>query len=139
VIRIEEAVEIEAPADRAFAVVAQIGNYPTWLPGVLRAEMISDGGFRLVSGGPGGIEITALGRVVAMDPPRSLKVSAASPLFELVASCAIDSLGPNRCRVVVCAELEPLGLATLAAGIIASEMRAAAPVALARLRTAVGT
>jgi ribosome-associated toxin RatA of RatAB toxin-antitoxin module len=138
-IRIEEAVELEVPADRAFAVVSNVADYPTWLPGVVRAEMLSDGGFHLVSTGPGGIEISALGRVVAMYPPHSLRVSAASAFFELAASCAIDSLGPNHCRVVVCAEVQPLGLATLAAGRVASELRAAAPDALARLRAAVGT
>lgn len=136
-IRIEEAVELEAPADRAFAVVTHVGDYPTWLPGVVRAETLSDGSFRLVSAGPGGIEISALGRVVAIDPPRSLKVSAASALFELAASCAIEALGPDRCRVVVSAEVQPRGLAVLAAGRIASELRAAAPDALARLRAAV--
>jgi ribosome-associated toxin RatA of RatAB toxin-antitoxin module len=138
-IRIEEAVELEAPADRAFAVVSNVADYPTWLPGVVRAEALPDEGFRLASTGPGGIEISALGRVVSMDPPRSLTVSAASPFFELAASCAIEALGPDRCRVVVSAEVQPLGLAAFAAGIIASELVVAAPVALARLRTAVET
>jgi carbon monoxide dehydrogenase subunit G len=160
-IRIEDGIEIDAPAERAFAVVTRIEEFPDWLPGVQRAELVgvpaaaggpldpeSAGGgepaslrvgteFHLVSSGPGGIVVTALGTVEAIDPPRAISISAASGLFSLAATCAVAALGPDRSRVTVTAELQPRGLATFAAGRIEQELRAAAPDALARLRAAV--
>jgi len=153
VIRIEEAIEVEAPAERAFAVVTRVEEFPDWLPGVLRAERVGAGGgdagdddaagppgpgtsFHLVSAGPGGIQVSALGRVDKIDPPRSIAISASSGLFRLAASCTVEALGTERSRVTVAAELEPLGLARFAAGRIEEELRAAAPDALARLRAA---
>lgn len=148
-IRIEETTEIGAPAERAFAVATRVEEFPDWLPGVVRAERAASGGdaapadapepgttFTLVSSGPGGIEIAALGRIEAIDPPRSIAISAASGLFRLAATCTIESLGPERSRVAVTAEIEPLGLARFAAGRIEQELRAAAPDALGRLRAA---
>jgi hypothetical protein len=93
--------------------------------------------FQLVSSGPGGITVTALGRVEAIDPPRSITISATSGLFALTATCTVEALGPERSRVAVVAELQPRGLATFAAGRIEQELRAAAPDALERLRAAV--
>jgi carbon monoxide dehydrogenase subunit G len=154
VIRIEETIEVEAPAERAFAVVTRVEEFPDWLPGVLRAERVGafgDGNagddaaagppapgttFHLVSSGPGGIQVSALGRVEKIDPPRSIAISASSGLFRLAASCTVEALGTERSRVTVAAELEPLGLARFAAGRIEEELRAAAPDALARLRAA---
>jgi carbon monoxide dehydrogenase subunit G len=147
-IRIEESVEVAAPAERAFATVTRIEGYPAWLPGVVRAE--ADGpagpeefgtsagaGFRLVSTGPGGIAIVSRGRVEAVDPPRSISIVAASGYFGLAATCTIVPLDAERSRIEVRAELEPRGLATMAAGQIERELRAAVPDALRRLREAV--
>lgn len=159
-IRIEDGIEVAAPADRAFAVVTRFEEFPDWLPGVQRAERVGPPGadgpgaegpgggqpdtppavgtaFQLVSAGPGGIVVTALGRVEAIDPPRSITISAASGLFELAATCTVVPLEPDRSRVTVAAELEPLGLAKLAAGRIEQELRAGVPDALTRLRAAV--
>lgn len=159
-IRIEDGIEVTAPDERAFAVVTRFEEFPDWLPGVQRAERVgppaaggpgADGpgaggldrppvvgtAFHLVSSGPGGIVVTALGRVEAIDPPRSITISAASGLFELAATCTVEPLGPDRSRVTVAAGLEPLGLAKFAAGRIEQELRAGVPDALARLRAAV--
>ncbi len=157
-IRIEDGIEVAAPAERAFAVVSRFEEFPDWLPGVQRAERVAPPGaahaadgepdgpagpppvgtqFQLVSSGPGGMVVTALGRVEAIDPPRSIAISAASGLFELAATCTIEALGPERSRVEVRAELQPRGLAVFAAGRIEQELRTAAPDALARLRAAV--
>jgi carbon monoxide dehydrogenase subunit G len=160
-IRIEDGIEVAAPAERAFAVVTRFEEFPDWLPGVQRAERVGPPGadgpgaddgpeagepdtppavgtaFQLVSSGPGGIVVTALGRVAAIDPPRSITISAESGLFELAATCTVEPLGPDRSRVTVAAELEPRGLAKFAAGRIEQELRAGVPDALARLRAAV--
>jgi carbon monoxide dehydrogenase subunit G len=157
-IRIEDAVEVEAAADAAFAFVTRIEDYPAWLPGLLRAEPAdpqrahpqpahpqpADGsapavgaGFRLVSAGPGGIEIVSNGKVEAVDPPRSIAISAASGFFGLTATCEVTSLGPGRSRIAVRAAIEPRGLATFAAGRIEQELRASVPDTLRRLREAV--
>ncbi|MCU0477269.1 MAG: SRPBCC family protein [Chloroflexi bacterium] len=147
-IRIDDAVEVAAAAEDAFAFVTRIDDYPAWLPGVLRAEPI-DGtaaadaappvgaGFRLVSAGPGGVEIVSAGRVEAVDPPRSISISATSGFFALTASCEVTALGEGRSRIAVRAAVQPRGLATLAAGRIEQELRAAVPDTLRRLREAV--
>ncbi len=162
-IRIEDTVEVAATAEDAFAFVTRIDGYPAWLPGVLRAEA-TDGpaagvpgvaasrvgvpeagagapamgaGFRLVSAGPGGMEIVSAGRVEAVDPPRSIAISATSGFFELTASCEVTALDGARSRIAVRATIAPRGLATLAAGRIEKELRASVPDTLRRLREAV--
>lgn len=158
-IRIEDAVEVAVPAEDAYAFVTRIRDYPAWLPGVLRAEPTAStaptspeagapaptdaaspapgASFRLVSAGPGGVEIVSTGRVEAVDPPRSIAISATSSFFALTASCEVTSLGPARARIAVRAGVEPQGLAKLAAGRIEQELRAAVPDTLRRLREAV--
>ena len=148
VIRIDDAVEVAAAAEDAFAFVTRIHDYPAWLPGVLRAEPLDataetdagpsvGAGFRLVSAGPGGVEIVSAGRVEAVDPPRSISISATSGFFALKASCEVTALGDGRSRIAVRAAVQPRGLATLAAGRIEQELRAAVPDTLRRLREAV--
>jgi carbon monoxide dehydrogenase subunit G len=148
-IRIDEAIELDATAERAFEVVTRIEGYPAWLPGVVRATSLGGGedgptggtgprvgeSFRLVSAGPGGIAVEATGRVEAVDPPRSITISAASSFFALRATCLVEALDGGRARVAVTAEIQPRGLAMFAAGRIEQELRAAAPLALARLET----
>ena len=147
-IRIDDAVEVEATTAEAFAFVTRIEGYPAWLPGVIRAEpvdaAIADAAtlrvgseFRLVSSGPGGVEIVSLGRVEALDPPRSITIEAASGFFGLTATCTVEPLDATRSRVAVGASVEPRGLARLAAGRIEQELRAAVPDTLRRLREAV--
>jgi carbon monoxide dehydrogenase subunit G len=147
-IRIDDAVEVAAAAEDAFAFVIRIHDYPTWLPGVLRAEAVDGSaaadaappvgaGFRLVSAGPGGMEIVSAGRVEAVDAPRSIAISATSGFFALTASCEVAPLDAARSRIAVRAAVEPRGLATLAAGRIEQELRASVPDTLRRLREAV--
>lgn len=136
-IRIEEAVEVDAAAEAAFAFVSRIEDYPAWLPGVVRAEPTADGGIRLALAGPGGIVVDALGRITASDPPRSISIEATSSLFRIAATCTVEPLGAARSRIGVEARVEPRGLATFAAGSIERELRAAVPDTLRRLREAV--
>jgi carbon monoxide dehydrogenase subunit G len=147
-IRIEDEVEVGATAENAFAFVTRVEAYPAWLPGVRLAEPLDpeagDGGaprtgsrFRLVSEGPGGIRITSEGRVTDLVPPRSITVMATSGYFALTATCEVTPIGPDRSRIAVRAEVEPRGLAVLAAGRIEQELRAGVPDALRRLRVAV--
>jgi carbon monoxide dehydrogenase subunit G len=145
-IRIEASTAVAAAPERAFAFVTRIEDYPVWLPGVLVAEPLApvvagDGPapgtrFRLVSEGPGGTRIESKGEVRAVDPPRSVSIAATSGFFALTATCAIDPLEAGGSRIGVRAEIEPRGLATLAAGRIEQELRAAVPDTLARLREA---
>jgi hypothetical protein len=93
-------------------------------------------GFRLVSAGPGGMEIVSNGRVEAVDPPRSIAISATSGFFGLTASCEVTPLEATRARIAVRAGIEPRGFATLAAGRIEKELRASVPDTLRRLREA---
>jgi carbon monoxide dehydrogenase subunit G len=137
VIRIDEAVEVDAAAEAAFAFVSRVEDYPTWLPGIAGAEPTDDGGIRLSFVGPGGIGVEALGRVTASDPPRSLSIEATSGIFRITATCAVEPLDEARSRIRVRAEVEPRGLATLAAGRIEQDLRAAIPDTLRRLREAV--
>jgi len=137
VIRIEEAVEVDAAAGTAYAFVSRVEDYPAWLPGVVRAEPTADGGIRLALAGPGGIAVEALGRITASDPPRSISIEASSGLFRITATCTVAPLGETGSRIGVRAEVEPRGLATLAAGRIEQELRAAVPDTLRRLREAV--
>jgi carbon monoxide dehydrogenase subunit G len=139
VIRIDEAVEVDAAAEAAFAFVSRVEDYPAWLPGIAGAEPTGDGGIRLSLVGPGGIGVEALGRITASDPPRSLSIGASSGLFRIAATCTVEPLGETRARIGVRAEVEPRGLATLAAGRIEQELRAAIPDTLLRLRAAVET
>ncbi len=147
-IRIEDSVEVAVAAEDAFAFVTRIEDYPIWLPGVLRAEPadatapaggvpVPGAGFRLVSSGPGGVQIVSAGRVEAVDPPRSIAISAVSGFFALTAECEVSPLGTSRSRIAVRAGIEPRGLATMAAGRIEQELRAAVPDTLRRLREAV--
>jgi carbon monoxide dehydrogenase subunit G len=136
-IRIDEAVEVHAAPEAAFAFVSRIEDYPAWLPGVVRAEPTADGGIRLALAGPGGIAVEALGRITETDPPRSISIEATSGLFRIAATCTVEPLGETRSRIGVRAEVEPRGLATLAAGRIEQELRAAVPDTLHRLREAV--
>ncbi len=147
-IRIEDAVEVGTTAESAFSFVTRVRDYPAWLPGVRLAEPLdpeaSDGGaprtgsrFRLVSEGPGGIRITSEGQVAAVDAPRSITVTATSGYFALRATCEVTPVGVDRCRIAVHAEVEPRGLAVLAAGRIERELRAGVPETLRRLREAV--
>lgn len=136
-IRIEEAVEVDAAAEVAFAFVSRVEDYPAWLPGVTRAEPTADGGIRLSLVGPGGIGVEALGHVTASDPPRSLSIEATSGLFRIAATCTVEPADDARSRIGVRAEVEPLGLAKLAAGRIEHDLRAAIPDTLRRLREAV--
>jgi carbon monoxide dehydrogenase subunit G len=144
-IRIEDAVEVTATAEDAFDFVTRIEDYPAWLPGLLRAEPADPqpadasapaigAGFRLVSAGPGGIEIVSNGKVEAVDPPRLIAISASSGFFGLTATCEVTPLGPGRSRIAVHAAIEPRGLATFAAGRIEQELRASVPDTLRRLR-----
>ncbi len=136
-IHIEEAVEVEATAVDAFAFVTRVEAYPAWLPGVARAEPAADGAVRLALVGPGGIGMEALGTITSIDPPRSISITASSGLFRIEATCTVEPLGATRSRIGVRAEVEPRGLATLAAGRIERELRAAVPDTLRRLREAV--
>jgi carbon monoxide dehydrogenase subunit G len=136
-IQIEEAVEAEVAAEVAFAFVSRIEDYPAWLPGVVRAAPTPDGGIRLALAGPGGIAVDALGRITAADPPRSISIEATSGLFRIAATCTVEPLGAARSRIRVKANVEPRGLAALAAGSIERELRAAVPDTLRRLREAV--
>ena len=136
-IRIEEAVEVDVAADAAFAFVSRIEDYPAWLPGVIRAEPMTDGGIRLALAGPGGINVEALGRVTESDPPRLISIEATSGLFLITATCTVEPLGDARSRIGVQADVEPRGLATLAAGRIERDLRAGVPDTLGRLREAV--
>ena len=147
-IRIEDAVEVGATQAAAFAFVTRIEDYPAWLPGVLRAEPLDPAGadtatigpgsrFRLVSSGPGGVEIVSLGKVEALDPPNSITIDASSGFFRLTATCAVEPLDASRSRIAVRASVEPRGIATFAAGRIEQELRAAVPDTLRRLREAV--
>jgi carbon monoxide dehydrogenase subunit G len=137
VIRLREHVEVDATPEEAFAFVARVEDYPAWLPGVVRAEPTGDGGIRLSLVGPGGIGVEALGRVTASDPPHSISIEATSSLFRIAATCTVEPLGVARARIGVEADVEPRGLATLAAGSIEKELRAAIPDTLERLRTSV--
>lgn len=136
-IRIDEKVEVDATAEAVFAFISRIAGYPAWLPGVVRAEPGADGGIRLALAGPGGMAVEALGRITASDPPRSIAITAASSLFQIAATCTVEPLGEARSRIGVRADLEPRGLATLAAGRIEQELRAAVPDTLRRLRETV--
>jgi carbon monoxide dehydrogenase subunit G len=137
VIRLREHVEVDATPEEAFAFVARVEDYPAWLPGVVRAEPTADGGIRLSLAGPGGIGVDALGRVTASDPPRSISIEATSGLFRIAATCTVEPLDAGRSQIGVEANVEPRGLATLAAGSIERELRAAIPDTLRRLREAV--
>ncbi|MFH1475411.1 MAG: SRPBCC family protein [Chloroflexota bacterium] len=147
-IRIEDSVEVAASPADSFAFVTRIEGYPAWLPGVVRAEPLDPANgeavtirqgsrFRLVSSGPGGMEIVSTGRVEALDPPRSITIDASSGLFGLTATCTVEVLGETRSRIIVRAAVEPRGLATLASGRIEKELRAAVPDTLRRLRETV--
>jgi carbon monoxide dehydrogenase subunit G len=165
-IRIEDAVDVEATVEEAFAFVTRIEDYPAWLPGLLRAEPSDPqptagsspavgARFRLVSAGPGGMEVVSAGRVEAVDAPRSISISASSSLFGLTATCEVapaapaapaasaasaapvEPNAPTRTRITVRAAVEPRGLATFAAGRIEQELRASVPDTLRRLREAV--
>jgi carbon monoxide dehydrogenase subunit G len=93
--------------------------------------------FRLVSAGPGGIEIVSTGRVAALDPPHAVAIEASSGFFRLTATCTVEPLGESRSRIGVTAAIEPRGLATLAAGRIEQELRASLPETFRILREAV--
>ncbi len=136
-IRIEEAVEVDAAPADAFAFVTRVEGLPAWLPGVVRAEEEPDGGVRLTLAGPGGMQVEALGRITENDPPRLMAITASSGLFRIAATCTVEPLGAARSRIGVRAEVEPRGLATLAAGRIEHDLRAAIPDTLRRLREAV--
>jgi carbon monoxide dehydrogenase subunit G len=137
VIRLREHLDVDVMPETAFAFVARVEDYPAWLPGVSRAEPAANGGIRLSLVGPGGIGVEALGRVTASDPPRSISIEATSSLFRIVATCTVEPLDEERSRIGVAADVEPRGLATLAAGSIEKELRAAIPDTLERLRTSV--
>ena len=79
----------------------------------------------------------SIGRVEALDPPRSITIEASSGFFGLTATCTVEPLGEASSRIGVRAEVEPRGLAKLAAGRIEQELRAAVPDTLRRLREAV--
>ena len=152
-IRIEDAVEVTASAEEAFSFVTRIEDYPTWLPGVIHAEPTGGGpaggaavdtngpgvgdAFRLVSAGPGGLEIASVGRVERVDSPHTIAISATSGFFALTASCEVTPIEDGRSRITVRAGVEPRGLATLAASRIEQELRASVPDTLRRLREAV--
>ena len=136
-IRLREHVEVDATPEAAFAFVARVEDYPAWLPGVVRAEPTADGGIRLSLAGPGGIGVEAVGRVTASDPPHSISIEATSSLFRIAATCTVEPLGMAHARIGVEADVEPRGLATLAAGSIEKELRAAIPDTLERLRSSV--
>jgi carbon monoxide dehydrogenase subunit G len=137
VIRLREHVDVDVTPETAFAFVARVEDYPAWLPGVVRAEPMAEGEIRLSLVGPGGIGVEALGRVTASDPPRSISIEATSGLFRIAATCTVEPLGEGRSRIGVDADVEPRGLAKLAAGSIEKELRAAIPDTLERLRTSV--
>ncbi len=113
------------------------GPAATSEPGPRAGAPAVGAGFRLVSAGPGGMEIVSNGRVEAVDAPRSIAISAASGFFALTAACEVTALGAARCRIAVRATIEPRGLATLAAGRIEQELRASVPDTLRRLRESV--
>jgi len=106
-------------------------------PGDAAAAIRPGSRFKLVSSGPGGIEIVSTGSVEALDPPHTITIAASSGFFGLTATCTIEPLGKTRSRIGVRAAIEPRGLATLAAGRIEQELRAAVPDTLRRLREAV--
>jgi len=137
VIRLREHVEVDATPEAAFAFVSRVEDYPAWLPGVVRAQPTADGGIRLSLVGPGGMGVDAPGRVTASDPPRSISIEVTSGYFRITATCTLEPLGEGRSRIGVEANVEPRGLATLAAGSIEKELRAAIPDTLRRLREAV--
>ena len=136
-IRLRERLEVDATPEAAYAFVSRIEDYPAWLPGVVRAEPTPDGGIRLSLVGPGGMGVDALGRVTASDPPRSISIEATSGFFRITATCTVEPAGAAGSRIAVDADVEPRGLATLAAGSIEKELRAAVPDTLRRLREAV--
>ncbi len=56
------------------------------------------------------------GASTASDPPRSISIEATSGLFRIAATCTVEPLDEGRSRIGVDADVEPRGLAKLAAG-----------------------
>ena len=98
-------IEIEAPAERVWAILADLPAYPTWNPFIRRITGTLAPGARLEVRlePPGGMGATLRPTVLAADPGRELCWRGrllGSGLFDGVHRLAIEALGAGRVRFV---------------------------------------
>ncbi|MEM7273271.1 MAG: SRPBCC family protein [Actinomycetota bacterium] len=117
--RITRSAEIDAPKDRTFAVLDDIGSISCWGPPVGHSEAVGDtvgvgAERRCVFDGPGGSRWVRE-RLIVREPAEGLHViemidGPARPPFERVRGrSVVTMLGPDRSKVVLSFELTTRG------------------------------
>ncbi len=140
-IRVEGAVEVERPADRVFEFLSRVENYPSWQPGIEKAERTSPGPvqvgttMRLVFRGPSDTRIVATAEVTECTRPERFAYRTTSGPAKVTGTYDFQPT-PAGTRVAIRTEVQPTGALRLLEGKLAPQVKAEFPVSLLRLKRA---
>lgn len=107
----ERTAEVDAPTDRVYAFLVDVGNLPRWMSGVMRAELTSPG--PLAVGSTAVVERRLLGqfiradlRVAELEPNRKIVLSTEASGIQVDVSVALEPVDAERTRVTFGMALE---------------------------------
>jgi uncharacterized membrane protein len=137
--RVEQTVEIPAPADEVFAVASKIEELPRWQSGIVSVERTDAGPVAVGAKGTlirelMGQRVAAPLEVTACEPPRLLGLHSEVSGVSLDATIEVTPLGPESCRVNLVAEISGSMLTSFMEPMIASGAEGDMGESLRRLR-----
>ena len=114
----KHSIDIECPADRVFAYVADFENNPQWQGGMRACRWTSDE--PMAVGSTYVQEARFLGRridthfkVTAVEPGRSISIESTQSTFPIQVTRSVEPLTDDRCRVTAHVRGQPKGILKL--------------------------
>jgi len=137
--RVQQTVEIPAPAGEVFAVASKIEELPRWQSGMVSVERTDAGPVAVGAKGTlvrelMGQRVEAPLEVTAYEPPRLLGLHSEVSGVALDATIEVTPLQPNTCRVDLVAEITGSMMTSFMEPMIASAAEGDMAASLHRLR-----
>ena len=137
--RVEQSVEIQAPAEEVFAVASKLEELPRWQSGIVSVARTDSGPVAVGAKGTlvrelMGQRIEAPLEVTAFEPPRLLSLRSEVSGVALDATIEVTPLEPSSCRVRLVAEISGSMLTSFMEPMIASAAEGDMRESLQRLR-----
>ena len=137
--RVEQTVEIPAPAEEVFAVASKLEELPRWQSGIVSVARTDSGPVAVGAKGTlvrelMGQRIEAPLEVTAFEPPRLLGLHSELSGVALDATIEVTPLEPSSCRVSLVAEISGSMLTSFMEPMIASGAEGDMAASLERMR-----
>ena len=137
--RVEQSVEIPAPAEEVFAVASNLEELPRWQSGIVSVARTDSGPVAVGARGTlvrelMGQRIEAPLEVTAYEPPRLLGLHSEVSGVGLDATIEVTAVSPSSCRVSLVAEISGSMLTSFMEPMIASGAEGDMAASLERLR-----